>query len=83
MCIRDSIWAYSPESRDPGLMYFNFDVAKDKDLDLTEKLVKTELDKIATNNYNEEDLARAKAKLLKQIADNKNNTCLLYTSRCV
>lgn len=69
-----SIWAYSPEVRDPGMMYFNFDVPKDKDLDLTEKLVKTELDKISTNNYTEEDLARAKSKLLKQIADAKNNT---------
>ena len=69
-----SLYAYSAESRDPGMMYFNFDVPKDKDLDLTEKLVKTELDKIATNNYTEEDLARAKAKLLKQITDNKNNT---------
>jgi zinc protease len=69
-----AIWAYSPETRDPGIMYFNFDVPKDKDLILTEKLVKTELDKIAINNYTEEDLARAKSKLLKQIADTKNNT---------
>ena len=69
-----AIWAYSPEVRDPGLMYFNFEVPKDKDLDLTEKLVKAELDKIATNNYTQEDLARAKSKLLKQIADTKNNT---------
>lgn len=69
-----AIWAYSPETRDPGMMYFNFDVPKDKDLEVTEKLVKTELDKIATNNYTEEDLARAKSKLLKQIADTKNNT---------
>ncbi|KIA89715.1 M16 family metallopeptidase [Kaistella jeonii] len=69
-----AIWAYSPESRDPGMMYFNFDVPKDKNLDVTEKLVKTELDKIATTNYTEEDLARAKSKLVKQIADTKNNT---------
>ena len=69
-----NIWAYSPEVRDPGMMYFNFDVPKDKDLNLTENLVKTELDKIATNNYTQEDLTRAKSKLLKQIADRKNNT---------
>lgn len=69
-----NIWAYSPEVRDPGMMYFNFDVPKDKDLNVTENLVKTELDKIATNNYTQEDLTRAKSKLLKQIADRKNNT---------
>ena len=69
-----NIWAYSPEVRDPGMMYFNFDVPKDKDLNVTENLVKTELDKIATNNYSQEDLTRAKSKLLKQIADRKNNT---------
>ena len=69
-----SIWVYSPEVRDPGLMYFNFDVPKDKDLNVTENLVKTELDKIADIKYTNEDLERAKSKLLKQIADNKNNT---------
>lgn len=69
-----SIWAYSPEVRDPGLMYFNFDVPKDKDIEVTKNLVKTELDKIATLNYTDKDLERAKSKLLKQIADTKNNT---------
>ncbi|WHF51150.1 pitrilysin family protein [Chryseobacterium gotjawalense] len=69
-----SIWAYSPEVRDPGMMYINFDVAKDKDLETTKNLVKTELDKISGLKYTEEDLARAKSKLLKQIEDSKNNT---------
>ena len=69
-----SIWAYSPQLRDPGLMYFNFNVAKDKDIEVTKNLVKSELDKIPTFNYTQEDLERAKSKLLKQIADTKNNT---------
>lgn len=69
-----SIWVYAPEVRDAGLMYFNFDVPKDKNLEVTKNLVRTELDKIGSIKYNEEDLGRAKSKLLKQIADNKNNT---------
>ena len=69
-----SIWVYAPEVRDAGLMYFNFDVPKDKNLEVTKNLVRTELDKIGSIKYNAEDLGRAKSKLLKQIADNKNNT---------
>ena len=72
--IISSLWAYSPETKDPGVMYFNFDLPKEKNVFLTEKLVKAELDKVATNNYTEADLQRAKSKLLKQISDIKNNT---------
>lgn len=69
-----SIWAWSPTVRDPGLMYLNFDVPKDKNLDATTQLVKAELDKISTTKYSEDDLKRAKAKLLKNIENLKNNT---------
>ena len=69
-----SLWAFSPAVRDASLMYFNFDVPKDKDIKLTENAVKTELDKISGINYTEQDLARAKSKLLKQIDDVRNNT---------
>ena len=69
-----SVWAYSPQVRDPGLMYFNFDISKDKNLEESENIIKQELDKIATINYTEEDLKRAKAKLLKGIENQKNNT---------
>ncbi len=69
-----SIWSWAPTVRDPGMVYFNFDVPKDKNLDETTKLVKTELDKVATINYTQEDLNRAKAKLLKDIENLKNNT---------
>lgn len=69
-----SLYAYSPTVRDAGLTYFNFDVPKDKDLQVTKTAVLSELDKIPTINYTEQDLARAKSKLLKQIDDEKNNT---------
>ncbi len=69
-----SVWTFNPTVRDPGMMYFNFDVPKDKNLDETTKLVRAELDKIAEISYNAEDLNRAKAKLLKNIDNQKNNT---------
>lgn len=68
------IRVYFPEVRDPGLMYFIFGTPKDKNLDETTKFVKEELDKIGTINYNEEDLKRAKTKVMKSIEILKNNT---------
>ncbi|AZA80959.1 peptidase M16 [Chryseobacterium lactis] len=68
------IWAFTPVVRDPGMVYFNFDVPKDKNLEQTTGLVKAELDKVSTIKYTEEDLKRAKAKLAKDIDDAKNNT---------
>ncbi|MBV6879514.1 pitrilysin family protein [Epilithonimonas ginsengisoli] len=69
-----SVWAYYIPARDPGMIYYNFDISKEKNLDEATKLVKAQLDKIATINYTEEDLNRAKSKLLKDIATEKNNT---------
>ncbi|SHL51370.1 M16 family metallopeptidase [Chryseobacterium polytrichastri] len=69
-----SIWTFSPVVRDPGMVYFNFDVPKDKNLDETTKLVRTELDKVSTIKFTAEDLKRAKAKLVKDIENEKNNT---------
>ncbi|KFC23936.1 M16 family metallopeptidase [Epilithonimonas lactis] len=69
-----SVWAYYIPARDPGIIYYNFDISKEKNLDEAAKLVKAQLDKISTINYTEEDLNRAKSKLLKDIATEKNNT---------
>ena len=69
-----SIWTFSPTVRDPGMVYFNFDVPKDKNLDEATNSVKSELDKVATLKYTEDDLKRAKAKLMKYIEEEKNNT---------
>ena len=40
----------------------------------TTQLVKAELDKISTIKFTEDDLKRAKAKLLQKIENAKNNT---------
>lgn len=69
-----SIWTFSPVVRDPGMVYFNFDVPKDKNLDETTKLVRAELDKVSTIKFTAEDVKRAKAKLVKDIENEKNNT---------
>lgn len=69
-----SVWNYFPTLRDPGLIYFNFDVPKENNLDNISQLVKTELDKVSTLKFTEDDLKRAKAKLLKNFENSKNNT---------
>lgn len=69
-----AVWAWNPSLRDPGLMYFNFDVPKSNNLDEVANAVKKELDKVVTIQYTDEDLKRAKAKLLKNIESQKNNT---------
>ncbi|CAM3041968.1 insulinase family protein [Chryseobacterium flavum] len=68
------IWTFSPVVRDPGMVYFNFDVPKDRNLEEITRIVKAELDKVAGIKYTAEDLKRAKAKLIKDIDDGKNNT---------
>ena len=69
-----SVYAYQPLVRDASFMYFGLDVPADKDIKTTENDFRTELDKIAGIKYNEQDVARAKAKILKQIENTKNNT---------
>ncbi|MCU7618371.1 insulinase family protein [Chryseobacterium sp. PBS4-4] len=69
-----SIWTFSPVVRDPGMVYFNFDVPKDKNLDETTKLVRSELDKVSSIKFSQDDLKRAQAKLIKGIENERNNT---------
>lgn len=69
-----SIWTFSPVVRDPGMVYFNFDVPKDKNLDETTSLIRTELDKVSSIKFSQDDLKRAKAKLIKGIENERNNT---------
>jgi len=69
-----SVYAYQPLVRDASFMYFGLDIPADKDLKTTENDFRAELDKIATIKYTDQDVARAKAKILKQIENTKNNT---------
>ncbi len=72
--IGSSISAYQTGFHDPGYMYFSFEVPKDKNLDDGVKAFLSELDKIPTIAYTQEDLDRAKAKLMKNLEEQKNNT---------
>ncbi|MDX6188477.1 pitrilysin family protein [Flavobacterium sp. Fl-318] len=69
-----SIYTWQPTVKDASFMYFGVAVPNDKDIKETENIVRAELDKITTTKYTDEDVNRAKAKLIKQIESVKNNT---------
>jgi len=69
-----SLYFWQPTTRDASYMYFGFAVANDKDIRATQDIVRAELDKIGTTQYTDQDVSRAKAKIIKQIEATKNNT---------
>ncbi|KAF2330346.1 M16 family metallopeptidase [Flavobacterium ginsenosidimutans] len=69
-----SLYSWQPTLRDAGYMYFGFSLGNDKDIKATQDIVRGELDKIATIKYTDEDVNRAKAKIIKEIESVKNNT---------
>lgn len=69
-----AIFAYSPEVRDASFYYFGAEVPKDKNIEQTKNDIRTELDKVATINYTDQDVERAKALIIKNIENQKNNT---------
>ncbi|WP_029268790.1 pitrilysin family protein [Flavobacterium sp. KJJ] len=69
-----SLYVWQPNVRDASFMYFGVAVPNDKDIRTTKDIVRGELDKIATTKYTDQDVERAKAKLIKQIDGIKNNT---------
>lgn len=71
------LYAYQPTLRDPAYIYFNMEVPMDRDFDDARKTFIDQLDNIANLPITEEDVARAKAKLLKGIENQKNNTISL------
>ena len=69
-----SIYYWQPTTRDASFVYFGVAVPNDKDVVATKELVRAELDKIGSTKYTDEDVSRAKAKIIKQIEGVKNNT---------
>ncbi|WP_264529417.1 M16 family metallopeptidase [Flavobacterium sp. N502540] len=69
-----SIYYWQPTTRDASFVYFGVAVPNDKDVVSTKELVRAELDKIGSTKYTDEDVSRAKAKIIKQIEGIKNNT---------
>ncbi|WP_374172124.1 M16 family metallopeptidase [Flavobacterium tructae] len=69
-----SVYYWQPTTRDASFVYFGVAVPNDKDVVSTKELVRAELDKIGSTKYTDEDVSRAKAKIIKQIEGVKNNT---------
>ncbi len=69
-----SIGSYQQTLRDASFMYFGVSISNDADVKTTESIVRSELDKIPSIQYTEQDVERAKAALLKQYENIKNNT---------
>ncbi len=68
------IYFWQPSVRDASFIYFGVAVPNDKDVYATKDIVRSELDKITTTKYTDQDVNRAKAKIIKQIESVKNNT---------
>lgn len=62
-----SMWGMAGNLKEPGFMYFSADVLKDKPLDEARKTMMQVLDEIAKNPPTEEEVNRAKTRLLKNI----------------
>lgn len=68
------LWAYQPIVRDASFMYFGFEVPNEKNIIETREFIRQEMDKIAQIPFTQDDLNRAKAKLLKSIENVRNNS---------
>ena len=59
------LWGWAAGLHDPGFMYINADVLKDKSLDEAKKTMFATLDELKTKPVTEDEVNKAKAKLLK------------------
>lgn len=69
-----SIYFWQPTVRDAGYIYFGVAIPNDKDVKAVQQTVRDEMDKIGGTKYTDQDVSRAKAKIIKQIEAVKNNT---------
>ncbi|MEM9835550.1 MAG: pitrilysin family protein [Bacteroidota bacterium] len=60
-----SAWGFAPGLAEPGFALFNAEVLKENDLMAAEKAMKTVLDELAKNPPTEEEVNRAKDRILK------------------
>lgn len=74
-----SIWSFSPFTKEPSFIYFNVDVPSDKSLSEAETTLLNLLDGLKDNPVTEEEVARAKATLLKQYDQIFRNSAYLGT----
>ena len=60
-----STWGYAAGQHDPGFIYLNADVLKEKSLDDVKKAMAATLDDLKTKPVTDDEVSKAKAKLLK------------------
>jgi zinc protease len=72
--LASKVYGYQMSLHDPGFTYFQCEVPKDKSLDAAKKVLFQTADDIAQLNITQEDLDRAKTKLLKDFENQSNNT---------
>lgn len=65
---------YAFELKDPGFMYFTYDVLKEKSLDDAKKTMLDLLDNLAKNPVTQEEVDRAKNKFMKNFDQTYNNS---------
>ena len=74
-----SLWAYIPQTKEPGFMYINVDVPSDKDADEVYTTLRTALDGLKDNPITQEELDRAKTNVAKEIDEVFRNSAYLGT----
>ncbi|TNJ46108.1 insulinase family protein [Tamlana fucoidanivorans] len=61
-----SVWSFLPFTKEPGFIYFNVDVPSDMALAEAEATLKSVLEDLKANPVTEEEVKRAKSKLMKK-----------------
>jgi zinc protease len=74
-----SLWSFAPFTKEPSFMYINVDVPSDKSLAEAESTLLYLLDDLSNNPVTDEELKRAKSKILKQIDQINRNSSYLGT----
>lgn len=69
-----SMWGFSMSLKDPGFVYFNANVLKTQSLDETKGIFLKTLDDIANNPPTDEEINRARTKILKQFEETVRNS---------
>ncbi len=68
------LWSWAAGLHDPGFIYINVDVLKEKSLDDTKKTLFATLDELKSRPVTEEEVSRAKTKLLSNYENTYRNT---------
>ncbi|WP_242205868.1 M16 family metallopeptidase [Aestuariivivens insulae] len=74
-----SVWSFSPFTKEPSFIYFNVNVPSDKSLSEAEMTLLDVLDGLKDNPVTEEEVNRAKSKLMKQYDQVFRNSAYLGT----